>query len=141
MSEYLKLAEKIYHAVKFSKGFSNDPLEDLNNLMIELRRAIKEENLKLLYNWIDFEELLMNSKNLNIDISILPKSKNSGEYILWLASFIEKVTLPNQELSKSIERKVVLPSYHYDECGNIVKKSSHNDEDIISYSQQKETIL
>jgi len=45
------------------------------------------------YNYINFEDLLMNSKDLPfiLDISILPKSKNKTEYMLWLASFIEKV--------------------------------------------------
>ncbi|MFW1920223.1 hypothetical protein ACG9Y9_20185, partial [Acinetobacter baumannii] len=36
MPIYLKLSEKIYQNVKEKKGFKDDPMEDLNNLMIEL---------------------------------------------------------------------------------------------------------
>ncbi|VCX12810.1 hypothetical protein BANRA_02881 [Acinetobacter baumannii] len=41
------------------KGFTDDPMEDLNNLMIELRQEIKGTKLKLLYNYIDFAEILI----------------------------------------------------------------------------------
>jgi len=58
MPQYLKIAEKIYQNVKEKKGFVDDPMEDLNNLMIELRHEIKGTKLKLLYNYIDFAELL-----------------------------------------------------------------------------------
>ncbi|SSW87304.1 Uncharacterised protein [Klebsiella pneumoniae] len=40
MPQYLKIAEKIYQNVKEKKGFTDDPMEDLNNLMIELRQAL-----------------------------------------------------------------------------------------------------
>ncbi len=33
MPQYLKIAEKIYQNVKEKKGFTDDPMEDLNNLM------------------------------------------------------------------------------------------------------------
>ncbi|MEX2791052.1 hypothetical protein AB3673_08665, partial [Acinetobacter baumannii] len=51
MPQYLKIAEKIYQNVKEKKGFTDDPMEDLNNLMIELRQEIKGTKLKLLYNY------------------------------------------------------------------------------------------
>ncbi|MBQ0179851.1 hypothetical protein J7S80_14790 [Acinetobacter baumannii] len=47
MPQYLKIAEKIYQNVKEKKGFTDDPMEDLNNLMIELRQEIKGTKLKL----------------------------------------------------------------------------------------------
>lgn len=59
MPQYLKIAEKIYQNVKEKKGFTDDPMEDLNNLMIELRQEIKGTKLKLLYNYIDFAEILI----------------------------------------------------------------------------------
>ncbi len=46
MPQYLKIAEKIYQNVKEKKGFTDDPMEDLNNLMIELRQEIKGTKLK-----------------------------------------------------------------------------------------------
>lgn len=141
MPQYLKLAEKIYSNLKISKGFSDDPVEDLNNLMIELRHIVKDTNFKMLHHYIDFEELLMNSQNvsINIDISILPKSKNKDEYILWLASFVEKVTIPTKKIKQPIKDKVIQPSYCYDDLGNIVDKTKKDEDAIVLYFQYKET--
>ena len=53
-------------------------MEDLNNLMIELRHEIKGTKLKLLYNYIDFAELLikpLQESKIKLDLSIIPKSK------------------------------------------------------------------
>lgn len=142
MPQYLKLAEKIYVNVKESKGFIDEPLEDLNNLMCELRSEIKNTDFKMRYNYINFEDLLMNSKDLPfiLDISILPKSKNKTEYILWLASFIEKVTISSHKKSITMKSKVVMLSYYYDEVGNIVNSSNNNGDDIVSYFKHKESI-
>lgn len=95
MPQYLKIAEKIYQNVKEKKGFVDDPMEDLNNLMIELRHEIKGTKLKLLYNYIDFAELLikpLQESKIKLDLSIIPKSKNTQEFVLWLAGFIERIT-------------------------------------------------
>lgn len=66
MTQFLKIAEQIYKRVQVKKGFSDDLSEDLNNLMIELRAEIKISNLRMLYNYINFEELLMSSKKMII---------------------------------------------------------------------------
>ncbi len=95
MPQYLKIAEKIYQNVKEKKGIVDDPMEDLNNLMIELRHEIKGTKLKLLYNYIDFAELLikpLQESKIKLDLSIIPKSKNTQEFVLWLAGFIERIT-------------------------------------------------
>lgn len=100
MPQYLKIAEKIYQNVKEKKGFVDDPMEDLNNLMIELRHEIKGTKLKLLYNYIDFAELLikpLQESKIKLDLSIIPKSKNTQEFVLWLAGFIERITTGGQE--------------------------------------------
>ncbi len=82
MPQYLKIAEKIYQNVKEKKGFTDDPMEDLNNLMIELRQEIKGTKLKLLYNYIDFAEILikpLQESKIKLDLSLIPKSKNTQE--------------------------------------------------------------
>ncbi|WHP06017.1 hypothetical protein QLH32_00610 [Acinetobacter corruptisaponis] len=142
MPQFLKLAEKIYFKVKTSKGFTDEPVEDLNNLMIELRKEIKKTDFKLLYNYINFEELLMNSGRLsiNFDLSILPKSKNSDEYILWLAGFIQKITYYDKKDMTCQKSKVVLPTYYYDDSGNIVNKSDNKGEEIVEYFKSQEAI-
>lgn len=96
MPQYLKIAEKIYQNVKEKKGFTDDPMEDLNNLMIELRQEIKGTKLKLLYNYIDFAEILikpLQESKIKLDLSLIPKSKNTQEFVLWLAGFIERMAL------------------------------------------------
>ena len=65
MPQYLKIAEKIYQNVKEKKGFTDDPMEDLNNLMIELRQEIKGTKLKLLLILPKYSLNLCKSQKLN----------------------------------------------------------------------------
>ncbi len=100
MPQYLRIAEKIYQNVKEKKGFTDEPMEDLNNLMIELRHELKGTKLKLLYNYIDFADLLikpLQESKIKLDLSLIPKSKNTQEFVLWLAGFIERITTGGQE--------------------------------------------
>jgi hypothetical protein len=46
--QYLRIAENVYSQVKEIKDFNHDPLENLNKLMIEIRKEIKGSKLKLL---------------------------------------------------------------------------------------------
>ncbi|ENU92492.1 MULTISPECIES: hypothetical protein [Acinetobacter] len=142
MHQYLKIAEQIYEQVQSKHGFTDDHVEDLNNLMIELRSVVKKSNFKMLYNYINFEDLLMKSKalSINLDVSILPKSKNKGEYILWLSGFVEKLIVSTKKSESKLKNKVVIPSYYYDELGNIVDKSKNSGEEIVSYFKHKEPI-
>lgn len=141
MPQYLRIAEKIYQNVKEKKGFTDDPMEDLNNLMIELRHEIKGTNLKLLYNYIDFAELLikpLQESKIKLDLSIIPKSKNTQEFVLWLASFIERITTGGQEKLPPIRAKVALPAYAYEETYPPTGSPVNNGEEIIEYFKKKE---
>lgn len=142
MHQYLKIAEQIYDQVQTKYEFTDDHVEDLNNLMIELRNAAKDSDFKMLYNYINFEDLLMKSKALSIDldVSILPKSKNKGEYILWLSGFVEKLIVSTKKTETKLKNKVVMPNYYYDDSGNIVTKTKNSGEEIISYFKDKEPI-
>lgn len=142
MHQYLKIAEQIYDQVQTKYEFTDDHVEDLNNLMIELRNAAKDSDFKMLYNYINFEDLLMKSKALSIDldVSILPKSKNKGEYILWLSGFVEKLIVSTKKTETKLKNKVVMPNYYYDDSGNIVTKTKNSGEEIISYFKNKEPI-
>ncbi|MDR2061335.1 MAG: hypothetical protein LBQ29_08075 [Acinetobacter sp.] len=142
MHQYLKIAEQIYDQVQTKYEFTDDHVEDLNNLMIELRNAAKDSDFKMLYNYINFEDLLMKSKALSIDldVSILPKSKNKGEYILWLSGFVEKLIVSTKKTETKLKNKVVMPNYYYDDSGNIVSKNKNSGEEIISYFKDKEPI-
>ncbi|MDR6796124.1 hypothetical protein [Acinetobacter calcoaceticus] len=142
MPQYLRIAEKIYQNVKEKKGFTDEPMEDLNNLMIELRHEIKGTNLKLLYNYIDFAELLikpLQESKIKLDLSIIPKSKNTQEFVLWLAGFIERITTGGQEKLPPIRAKVALPTYAYDETLPSSAAPVNNGEEIIEYFKKNES--
>lgn len=142
MPQYLRIAEKIYQNVKEKKGFTDEPMEDLNNLMIELRHEIKGTNLKLLYNYIDFAELLikpLQESKIKLDLSIIPKSKNTQEFVLWLAGFIERITTGGQEKLPPIRAKVALPTYAYDETLLSSATPVNNGEEIIEYFKKNES--
>ncbi len=116
-------------------------MEDLNNLMIELRHEIKGTNLKLLYNYIDFAELLikpLQESKIKLDLSIIPKSKNTQEFLLWLAGFIERITTGGQEKLPPIRAKVALPAYAYEETYPPTGSPVNNGEEIIEYFKKKE---
>ncbi|TDH90618.1 hypothetical protein DWA19_09645 [Acinetobacter baumannii] len=95
MPQYLMIAEKVYKKIKEDDLFSNTPTEHLNNLIGVIRKEIKGTKFKLKYNFIDFDECLtkpLDECAVKIDISLMPSHKNKGEYILWLAGLIEKIT-------------------------------------------------
>lgn len=141
MPQYLKIAEKIYQNVKEKKGFTDEPMEDLNNLMIELRHEIKGTQLKLLYNYIDLAELLikpLQESKIKLDLSLIPKSKNTQEFVLWLAGFIERITTDGQEKLPSIRAKITLPAYAYEETYPSQKKPVNNGEEIIEYFKKNQ---
>lgn len=142
MPQYLRIAEKIYQNVKEKKGFTDEPMEDLNNLMIELRHEIKGTNLKLLYNYIDFAELLikpLQESKIKLDLSIIPKSKNTQEFVLWLAGFVERITTGGQEKLPPIRAKVALPTYACDETLPSSATPVNNGEEIIEYFKKNES--
>ena len=142
MPQYLRIAEKIYQNVKEKKGFTDEPMEDLNNLMIELRHEIKGTNLKLLYNYIDFAELLikpLQESKIKLDLSIIPQSKNTQEFVLWLASFIERITTGGQEKLPPIRAKVTLSSYDYEDNYSSMQNPVNNGEEIIEYFKKKDS--
>ncbi|HCA5041200.1 TPA: hypothetical protein MW129_003241, partial [Acinetobacter baumannii] len=56
---------------------------------------IKGTEFKLKYNFIDFVELFsrpLDECKVKIDVSLIPPHNSEGEYILWLAGLIEKIT-------------------------------------------------
>ncbi|HIE0669496.1 hypothetical protein [Acinetobacter nosocomialis] len=95
MPQYLAIAESVYRKVKDVELFSDDTIENLNNLMIFIRKEITGSVFKLKYNYIDFEEALtkpLSECKVKIDVSLIPHHSMEDEYILWLAGFVEKIT-------------------------------------------------
>lgn len=95
MPKYLAVAEKVYKNIKKDSLLTNDIAQNLNCLISQIRKAIKGTEFKLKFNYIDFDELLtkpLSECKVQIDLSVMPRFTNEGEYILWLASFIERIT-------------------------------------------------
>ena len=94
MPKYLAVAEKVYKNIK-NDLFTNDLTQNLNCLISQIRKAIKGTEFKLKFNYIDFDEQLtkpLSECKVKVDLSVMPKFENEGEYLLWLASFIERIT-------------------------------------------------
>jgi len=88
-------AENIYNKIKDEELFSHDCIENMNLLMTCIRREIEGTEFKLKYNFIDFVELFsrpLDECKVKIDVSLIPPHNSEGEYILWLAGFIERMT-------------------------------------------------
>ncbi len=100
MPKYLAIAEKVYKEIKKDNLFTEDTIQNLNCLISLIRKAIKGTEFKLKYNFINFEECLNHfnkEKSVHIDLSLMPKFKNEDEFILWLAGFIERMTIGGKE--------------------------------------------
>ncbi|MFP0400754.1 hypothetical protein [Acinetobacter nosocomialis] len=100
MPKYLAIADKVYKEIKKDNLFADDMIQNLNCLISLIRKAIKGTEFKLKYNFINFEECLNQfnkEKSVHIDLSLMPKFKNEGEFILWLAGFIERMTVGGKE--------------------------------------------
>ncbi|ENV02745.1 MULTISPECIES: hypothetical protein [Acinetobacter] len=94
MPKYLLLAEKINKNIKYK--YSNNHFKNLNNLIIEIKKAIAGTELKFLYNFVNFDGAVVSFKNelpIRLDMSLIPRHKNEDEFILWLADFIDRITI------------------------------------------------
>ncbi|ELW81470.1 TPA: hypothetical protein PJH62_002427 [Acinetobacter nosocomialis] len=109
MPQYLAIAESVYRKVKEVELFSDDTIENLNNLMIFIRKEITGSIFKLKYNYIDFEEALtkpLSECKVKIDVSLIPHHSMEDEYILWLAGFVEKITEGGPKAPPPIKRYI-----------------------------------
>ena len=94
MPNYLLLAEKINKNIK--NKHSNNYFKDLNSLIIEIEKAISGTELKFLYNFVNFNGAVVSVQSelpIKVDVSLIPKHKNEDEFILWLADFIDRITI------------------------------------------------
>ncbi|RZF55867.1 hypothetical protein EXE30_03410 [Acinetobacter halotolerans] len=139
MPQFLRIAEKVYRNLQEKKDTNNDPIENLNTLIIEIRKEIKGTKLKLLYNFIDFEECL-NKPNqeckVQLDISLIPKIKNEDEFILWLAGFIERITTDGKRKAPPPLRSDIPPEFQF----NATQKKDKPLLNIREYSKSVEQI-
>ncbi|MFJ1519397.1 hypothetical protein ACG59Z_05815 [Acinetobacter sp. ABJ_C1_1] len=111
MPKYLLLAEKISKNIK--QDHTNNHLKNLNNLIIEIKKAITGTELKFLYNFFDFGGALLNFQEelpFKFDISLLPNYKSEEDFILWLADFIDRITIDTSKGDYTIKKRLAIPS-------------------------------
>ena len=137
MPKFLIIAEKVYKKFEEDKLFSDNLIEQLNNLVSIIRKEIKGTPCKLKYNFIDFEECLnkpLNECSIKLDMSLMPKYKNKGEYIMWLASFIERITTGGEAKLPPIS-KFIPPDFkfNYEEPPKVSSSTQDDGEMIINY--------
>lgn len=139
MPQYLRIAERIYKKVSEKRPFTGDMLEDLNLLMIELREEVKGTELKLIFKYIDFQELSVNpvkNTQIKIDLSLIPKISNREEFILWLAGFIEKITIGGKKKYPPIDLKKEFKSA----CSDIKKRTEIENKNALEIMSYFETL-
>jgi len=111
MPKYLLLAEKI--SKNFNKAHSNDHLKDLNNLIVEIKKAITGTELKFLYNFLDFGGSVLSFQDelpFRVGTSLIPYYKSEEDFILWLADFIDRITIDTGKGDYSIKKLLANPS-------------------------------
>lgn len=115
MPKYLEIAEEIIFEINSKEGFSNDPLTNINLIIIELRRNLKKTKLILKCNYVDLNEYYQsNEQNLKItlDFTMMPKDIKGVDFLLWVANFIEKITYDKFKKNKyEKERKEFINKY------------------------------
>ncbi|MBV6567547.1 hypothetical protein JL997_17750, partial [Acinetobacter baumannii] len=81
----------------------------------------------------------LQESKIKLDLSLIPKSKNTQEFVLWLAGFIERITAGGQEKLPPIRAKITLPAYAYEETYPSQKKPVNNGEEIIEYFKKNQS--
>lgn len=95
MDESLRIAEEIYCKVRDEQGFSSDYFEDLNNLIFQIKEALRDTKLKLKYEFKDLDDLIdqvSEGSGKRVDLSLMPDRNTNQEFILWFARVIDAIT-------------------------------------------------
>lgn len=142
MPQYLRIAEKVYKNLKDENKFTQAPAEYINALLKQIRKELKGTEMKLMYNFIEFNSGFKNQiidGYLNIDVSLIPNYKYQDEYVLWLAGFIEKITIGGKKRIPPIVENIP-PEFTVDsDLKQIaVMSNDKNGEQMISYFKSGE---
>lgn len=153
---YLLLAENIYKKISKESQMTMDTVEYINYLLKEIRKELRGTGVKLICNFVeDCTYFKNNNKNEypSIDISLMPNCNNHDDYVLWLASFIEKNIKGNKVKIMPIVDYVPEDfTYHkirYEEnffsndkiCKKIFKKNQEDfSNEIVNYFESLEEI-
>lgn len=137
MPQYLRIAEKVYKNLKDENKFTQAPAEYINYLLKQIRKELKGTDMKLIYNFIEFNSGFKNQiidGYLNIDVSLIPNYKYQDEFVLWLAGFIEKITVGGKKRIPPIVENIPPEFTVHSDLKQIgFMSNDQNAEQIISY--------
>ncbi|CAA0189246.1 hypothetical protein [Acinetobacter baumannii] len=143
MPRYLAIADTVYKKINKEKLFIGNTIENLNCLIRLIRQAIKGTEFKLKHDYIDFDECLtkpLADCKVKIDLSLMPNLKNEDEFVLWLAGFIEKITLGGKPklppISQMIPKDFVFKKENFPVTP--IPKIEENAEMIINYFKSED---
>ncbi|ENW93010.1 hypothetical protein [Acinetobacter dispersus] len=142
MPQYLQIADKVYKKLNDQNLFVSDPSNLINLILKQIRIEIKGSNIKLKKYFIEFSVGFQNlrpNQKIFLDLSLIPDYKIEGEFILWLAGFIEKITTGGKQyyppLCNDIPASFICAN-DLDELLNKHKINTH--QRIISYFNSQE---
>lgn len=131
MDECLRIAEVVYDKIHSRNGFQGDSVKDLNIFLMELKREIRDSNIKFKYEFNNMKELIEQIEKNNgrkIDLSLMPSRQLKDEFILWLAVVYSNIT--DKVISETVQKKTVAPPK---------PKPENNGESITAYLKSKES--
>ncbi|MDC4552728.1 hypothetical protein NQ784_17720 [Acinetobacter baumannii] len=105
--KYLDIAENVYENMYEKYQITDNPVTNLNRVMAEIRKEAEQNDLKLKYTKIDFEECLtkpLSERGIKVDLSLLPRFEYRDEFLLWLTNFIRNI---------SVQKKFVKQKYYF----------------------------
>ena len=95
MPQYLALAEKVIKDIKEEVGIERDQKGLFTLIILKVREYTHSSNLKVDHEIcatiFDDENKIEGIKRL--DLTLIPRISNEDEFLLWLAGFIQHITI------------------------------------------------
>ncbi|MBV5278697.1 MULTISPECIES: hypothetical protein [Acinetobacter] len=95
MPQYLALAEKVIKDIKDEVGIERDQKGLFTLIILKVREYTHSSNLKVDHEIcatiFDDENKIEGIKRL--DLTLIPRISNEDEFLLWLAGFIQHITI------------------------------------------------
>lgn len=101
MKSYFDIADNVYNALIEVKMVEFTQHDILYVIIKQLRRNIMDTPIVFRKSFINILEVYEKDSNLvPFDFSLIPSVYNKNEFILWLATFIEKITINKNQPEK-----------------------------------------
>lgn len=100
MDVYLKISEHIYKVLCNEKHLNITKYDMFLVIIKELRRQIKGTSIVFkakLVNIYEADRIHTDENTIHYDLSLIPSLQHREEFLLWLCTFIEKITLTTRQ--------------------------------------------